>query len=86
MSGNSYPTLANGVRLFWDDVRQQPFLLFPEGAIRLNSTAWAILAKCDRRHTIDEIVTELSTQFNANLETDVRQLITQIAQRGLLHV
>ncbi|NJL69892.1 MAG: pyrroloquinoline quinone biosynthesis peptide chaperone PqqD [Microcoleus sp. SM1_3_4] len=48
MNANSYPHLACGVRLFWDEVRQQHFLLFPEGAVKLNKTAWAILKLCDR--------------------------------------
>ncbi|MCU0544239.1 MAG: pyrroloquinoline quinone biosynthesis peptide chaperone PqqD [Oscillatoriaceae cyanobacterium Prado104] len=86
MNNNSYPYLACGVRLFWDEVRQQHFLLFPEGAIKLNKTAWAILKLCDRQHTIDEIVAELSAQFaNTNIESDVCQLIAKISQRGLIN-
>jgi pyrroloquinoline quinone biosynthesis protein D len=73
------------VRLFWDDVRQQHFLLFPEGAIKLNQTAWAILERCDRHHSIEQIIAELMIQFpDANLASDVFQLIDQITRRGLL--
>lgn len=92
MNGNSRPQLACGVRLFWDDVRQQHFLLFPEGAIALNQSAWAILQLCDgghplenRHHTIDEIITELQQQFpQVKMGSEVHKLIAQIAQRGLL--
>jgi pyrroloquinoline quinone biosynthesis protein D len=85
MQGNSYPSLACGVRLFWDDVRQQHFLLFPEGAMKLNRTAWAILKRCDRQHSIDDIIAALAVQFpQASLEDDVYQLLTKIAQRGLI--
>ena len=45
---NTRPCLAPGVRLFWDEVRQQSFLLFPEGTLVLNTTALAILELCDR--------------------------------------
>lgn len=91
MQSNSSPYLACGVRLFWDDVRQQRFLLFPEGAIQLNQTAWAILERCDRNHTINQIISELALQFpnaspNASVEADVYELITKISQRGLLNV
>ena len=85
MQGNSYPYLACGVRLFWDEVRQQHFLLFPEGAMKLNPTAKAILERCDRQHSIDEIIAELAVQFpQATIEADVYQLLTKIAQRGLI--
>lgn len=85
MQGNSYPYLACGVRLFWDEVRQQHFLLFPEGAMKLNQTARAILDRCDRQHSIDDIIAELSAQFpQVNLEADVYQLLTKISQRGLI--
>jgi pyrroloquinoline quinone biosynthesis protein D len=85
MQGNSYPSLACGVRLFWDDVRQQHFLLFPEGAMKLNQTAWAILERCDCQHSVDDIITELTAQFpQVSLEADVYQLLTKIAQRGLI--
>ncbi len=86
MNGNSYPYLACGVRLFWDEIRQQHFLLFPEGAVKLNKTAWSILKLCDRHHTTDEIIAELSAQFaSPNVEADVRQLIAQVSQRGFLN-
>lgn len=87
MQSNSSPYLACGVRLFWDEVRQQRFLLFPEGAIQLNQTAWAILERCDRNHTIHQIIAELALQFpNASIEADVYELIAKISQRGLLNV
>jgi pyrroloquinoline quinone biosynthesis protein D len=86
MKGNSSPYLTYGVRLFWDEVRQQHFLLVPEGAMRLNQTAWAILQRCDRHHTIDEIIAELASQFpHASIESDVHQLIEQISRRGFLN-
>lgn len=84
MNANSSPSLACGVRLFWDEVRQQHFLLFPEGAIKLNRTALAILERCDRHHTISEIVSELSAQFDQTVEADVYPFIDRISQRGLL--
>ncbi|MGG6267766.1 pyrroloquinoline quinone biosynthesis peptide chaperone PqqD [Leptolyngbya sp. AN03gr2] len=85
MNANSSPYLACGVRLFWDEVRQQHFLLFPEGAIKLNRTALAILERCDRQHTISEIIAELTAQFDQMVESDVYQLVDRISQRGLLN-
>jgi pyrroloquinoline quinone biosynthesis protein D len=79
------PQLARGVRLFWDDVRQQHLLLFPEGALVLNSTAWTVLELCDGQRTVSEIVVELATLHpSANVEKDVYHFLSRIAERGLL--
>ena len=88
------PYLAPGVRLFWDEVRQQPFLLFPEGTLVLNQTALAILELCDRskghpqsdrNYTVTEIIAELTTKYpSSNLEEDVCHFLSQIATRGLI--
>ena len=81
------PYLAPGVRLFWDEVRQQPFLLFPEGTLVLNKTALAILELCDCDHTLSEIITELTTKYpSSNLKADVHNFLSQIAARGLIKI
>ena len=81
------PYLASGVRLFWDKVRQQPFLLFPEGTLALNKTALTILELCDRNRTVTEIIAELTTKYpSSNLEPDVHHFLFQIAARGLIKI
>jgi pyrroloquinoline quinone biosynthesis protein D len=82
---HSRPYLACGVRLFWDEVRQQPFLLFTEGALVLNKTAWAVLSRCNQQNTVGDIVAELTAQHpSSDVESDVYHLISRIAERGLL--
>jgi pyrroloquinoline quinone biosynthesis protein D len=39
------PQLATGVRLHWDGVRSRHVLLYPEGALALNSTAADVLER-----------------------------------------
>ena len=81
----SRPRMARGVRLFWDEVRQQHLLLFPEGLLVLNGTAFAVLELCDGRRTVSEMVTILTAQHSsAKVEKDVYYLLSRIAQRGLL--
>lgn len=80
------PVLVKGARLFWDDVRQQKFLLFPEGALVLNNTAWNILQLCDGRRTVTNIISILSAEYShPNIKTDVLNLLNKITQRGFLH-
>ena len=91
---DSRPYLAPGVRLFWDEVRQQSFLLFPEGTLVLNKTALAILELCEREHnmvgeryTVSEIITELVARYPlSNVEADVHYFLSQVAARGLIKI
>lgn len=86
MINHNCPCLVKGVRLFWDDVRQQKFLLFPEGALVLNNTAWDILQLCDGRRTVTDIVGILSAEYShPNIETDVLKLLKKITERGFLY-
>ena len=82
------PYLASGVRLFWDEVRQQSFLLFPEGTLVLNKTALAILELCNcEHHTISEIIAELTIKYpSPNIDADVHHFLSQLAARGLIRL
>ena len=79
-----YSCFAPGVRLHWSEVRQQHWLLFPEGALALNATAAAILACCDGQHSLNEIVTAMQTQFQGVNASDVEPLLLRLFDRGLL--
>ncbi|BAZ08334.1 pyrroloquinoline quinone biosynthesis protein D [Calothrix sp. NIES-4071] len=84
---NNCPILVKGARLFWDDVRQQKFLLFPEGALVLNKTAWNILQLCDGRRTVTNIVNTLSAEYShPNIEPDVLKLLNKLIERGFLYL
>ncbi|RUT08852.1 pyrroloquinoline quinone biosynthesis protein PqqD [Dulcicalothrix desertica PCC 7102] len=86
MINHNCPRLVKGARLFWDDVRQQKFLLFPEGALVLNNTSWDILQLCDGRHTVTDIVGILSAEYShPNIEPDVLKLLNKITERGFLY-
>ncbi len=55
----AHPTLANGVRLHHDKVREQHVLLFPEGALVLNETAVEVLELCDGERSLDDVAAVL---------------------------
>ena len=75
---------ANGVRLHWSEVRQQHWLLFPEGALLLNHTAVAVLSLCDGDRSFKAIAKSLSSQYR-DVDLDrVKKLLLQIVKRGLL--
>lgn len=79
------PTLANGVRLHHDKVREQHVLLFPEGALVLNDTAVEVLELCDGERSLDDVAAVLSERYEgADVKDDVSELLDGIGQRGLV--
>jgi pyrroloquinoline quinone biosynthesis protein D len=81
----THPRLATGARLRYDEVREEHVLLIPEGAVRLNPTAVAVLELCDGQRTLDEIASALSERYGgADVGGDVAELVDALAQRGLV--
>jgi pyrroloquinoline quinone biosynthesis protein D len=79
------PRLVTGARLQYDEVREEHVLLVPEGVVRLNPTAAAVLELCDGERSLDEIVGALSERYDgADLRDDVHGLVEGMTQRGLV--
>jgi pyrroloquinoline quinone biosynthesis protein D len=79
------PRLATGARLQYDDVREEHLLLVPEGVVRLNPTAAAVLELCDGERSLDEIVGTLSARYEgSDLRDDVEGLVDGLTERGLV--
>jgi pyrroloquinoline quinone biosynthesis protein D len=79
------PRLVTGARLRYDQVREEHVLLIPEGAVRLNPTAVAVLELCDGERSLDDIVGALSARYEgADLRDDVVELVDAMAQKGLV--
>src|ERR1700731_4749949 len=59
----SRPRLALGCRM--SEKSQQPrVLLMPEKALRLNGPSLEIVERCDGRHTVRQIITELQKIYD----------------------
>jgi pyrroloquinoline quinone biosynthesis protein D len=81
------PRLAAKVRLKWDEIRQKPLLLFPEGVLVLNPTAHEILLQCDGERTIAEIVKMLGEKFRSDtIDADVKELLQKLAAKNFLMI
>ena len=79
------PRLVTGARLRYDEVREEHLVLLPEGAVRLNPTAVAVLELCDGERSVDDIIGVLVARYDgADVGEDVRELIDAMAQRGVL--
>ena len=79
------PRLASGARLRYDEIREEHLLLVPEGVVRLNPTAAAVLELCDGERSLDDIVGTLAARYEgADVRDDVRGLVDAMAQKGLV--
>lgn len=77
------PRIAPGCRVQWEAHQNCHVLLYPEGMVQLNDSAWAILSLCDGRHTVEEIVAELQAQVKGeDVSQDIKDFIQEFAESG----
>ena len=84
LTPSSIPTLWRVARLDFDRVRQQPVLLYPEGAVLLNATGAAILELCDGRRSISDIARILEERYHCDVTADVVEYLSQLEEKELV--
>src|SRR5260370_12614533 len=73
----SRPAVARGFRLEWEVAQNAHVLLYPEGMIKLNTSAGEILKRCDAATTISDITSDLERAFaTSDLSADVIRFVT----------
>ncbi|HVH83741.1 MAG TPA: pyrroloquinoline quinone biosynthesis peptide chaperone PqqD [Steroidobacteraceae bacterium] len=81
------PAIARGMRLQWEPAQEAHVLLYPEGMVKLNGSAGAILARCDGARTLAEIVADLERAFGAtDLSGDVTAFVELALERRWLEL
>jgi len=76
------PAIARGLRLQWEPAQEAHVLLYPEGMVKLNGSAGAILSRCDGVRTLKEIVADLERSFGTTgLSDDVAAFVTLALER-----
>jgi pyrroloquinoline quinone biosynthesis protein D len=82
----SKPHLAPGCRL--GENNQQRVLLMPESALRLNGPSLEIVQRCDGKHTVQQIITELQQIYSKaepkKVETDILDYLTRLQDQRAL--
>ena len=66
LSGSARPAIAHGMRLQWEPAQEAHVLLYPEGMVKLNGSAGAIMSRCDGVRTLAEIVADLERTYGAS--------------------
>jgi len=51
------------MRLQWEPAQEAHVLLYPEGMVKLNSSAGAIMSRCDGVRTVADIVADLERTY-----------------------
>lgn len=75
------PRVVAHYRLQWEEVQKAWVLLYPEGMVRLNGSAGEIMQRLDGEKTVQAVIDELESQFEASgLTADVLDFLA-IAQR-----
>jgi pyrroloquinoline quinone biosynthesis protein D len=77
------PAITGGFRLQWEPAQEAHVLLYPEGMVKLNRSAAAILTRCDGLRTVTDIVADLERTYSAaGLTPDVCAFIALAVERN----
>ena len=63
-------------------------ILFPEGAIKLQSTGRQVLERCDGKRTFAEIIAEIQKEFGTTdphkIRADISRFLEQLQRRRIV--
>jgi pyrroloquinoline quinone biosynthesis protein D len=83
----SRAAVERGFRLQWEPAQNAHVLLYPEGMIKLNTSAGEIMKRCDGVATLAEITADLERAFAAaNLSADVIRFVTMAVDKRWLRI
>ena len=75
--------ISPGYRMQWEPVQDAHVLLYPEGMIKLSTSAAEILTLCTGEYDAEGIITALQMKFpEADLAADVREFLELAHGKG----
>ncbi len=85
IAATARPAIGRGLRLQWEPAQNAHVLLYPEGMIKLNTSAGEIMKRCDGRRTIADITADLERAFSATgLAKDVEAFVAMAVDKHWL--
>lgn len=85
VSPTSVPSLAPTFRFQWEEAQSCYVILYPEGMVKLSTSAGEIMRRCDGAHTVAEIIDSLGEAFpGADLADDVTKFLQVAYGNGWL--
>jgi pyrroloquinoline quinone biosynthesis protein D len=87
ISERAKPVVGRGFRLQWEPAQGAHVLLYPEGMVKLNSSAGAIMSRCDGVRTVAEIVADIERTYGVTgLSPDVTAFVAMAQDNNWLEL
>jgi pyrroloquinoline quinone biosynthesis protein D len=87
VSESARPVVGRGFRLQWEPAQEAHVLLYPEGMVKLNSSAGAIMSRCDGVRTIAEIVADIERTYGmTGLAADITAFVAMARAQSWLEL
>jgi pyrroloquinoline quinone biosynthesis protein D len=81
------PVVGRGFRLQWEPAQEAHVLLYPEGMVKLNSSAGAIMSRCDGIRTVADIVADIERTYGVTgLVADVMAFVAMAREKSWLEM
>jgi pyrroloquinoline quinone biosynthesis protein D len=85
VSAGAVPVVGRGFRLQWEPAQEAHVLLYPEGMVKLNNSAAAIMTRCDGVRTVADIVADIERTYAVTgLAADVGAFVGMARENGWL--
>jgi pyrroloquinoline quinone biosynthesis protein D len=81
------PVVGRGFRLQWEPAQEAHVLLYPEGMVKLNGSAGAIMSRCDGVRTVADIVADIERTYGVTgLAADVTAFVAMAQEKSWLEI
>jgi pyrroloquinoline quinone biosynthesis protein D len=87
IGADARPAIGYGFRLQWEPVQDAHVLLYPEGMVKLNNSAAAIMTRCDGVRTVADIVADIEKTYGVTgLSADVTAFVAMAREKSWLEI
>ena len=87
ISERARPVVGRGFRLQWEPAQEAHVLLYPEGMVKLNNSAAAIMTRCDGVRTVADVVADIERTYGVTgLAGDVGAFVAMARENGWLEL
>jgi pyrroloquinoline quinone biosynthesis protein D len=87
VSDTAKPVFGRGFRMQWEPAQEAHVLLYPEGMVKLNNSAAAILSRCDGTRTVADIVADIERTYGlTGLSADVAAFVALAEEKSWLEI
>ena len=84
---SAVPVVGHSFRLQWEPAQEAHVLLYPEGMVKLNNSAAAIMTRCDGVRTVADIVADIEKTYGVTgLAGDVGAFVGMARNNGWLEL